>query len=291
MKKEDITFIFTGHNIKWFMVIAAESLVYNSQIDRSQILIFDDESTDGTREEFERRGMKVITWDDKTKEKYLACEQKEDPCVRVGQILTSAWKQAEGRYLCFLDGDTAYYDDFVGRLLEIIRSYNAEEDAFFGIKREHDVPLPPFMQMIPYFKYNIYQRIMFLDKEKMAEYGICGENIDTTNMLYEEYENDFINQYETGTILYNEILEKNVPHTFITYLTEDYMELVQNTEHLHWASSSTRYSPYNTCTGYVDEVLSHFDRERLQDLCRKLNIDIKVAIESYLSNVQKSAPY
>jgi len=293
MKKEDITFIFTGHNIKWFMVIAAESLIYNSQIDRSQILIFDDESTDGTREEFERRGMKVITWDKETYNAFHKLDNalKLHPSIRVSMLLTSAWKQAEGKYLCFLDGDTAYYDDFVGRLLEMINKYGSEEDLLFGIKRKYEPTLGKFEIMHQYFNYNVYQRTMLCDKERLGKYRVCGENIKTMKMLYDEFETDFIKWYETFTILYNELHEKNVPHTLIPYKGKEYQNLMEKTEHLSWVSSSMRYSLWNESSDQREYIVDCLETPNFKRLCDVLCVDINVMIDTYLSNYQKSGPY
>ena len=93
MNKSDIlnniTIAFSGYNIKDFAILAIESFLLLNPDMRKNIVYFDDESTDGTKEELESRGIRVITWlpeiieernkYDKEVEILFGCPQKTTP--------------------------------------------------------------------------------------------------------------------------------------------------------------------------------------------------------------------
>ena len=115
MDMSNVTIAFAGFNMRHFAVLAIESFLYHYPELRSNIVFFDDNSTDKTVKDLQRRGIKVITWRPELfnqymklkNEGYLTCTTKI-MSSRVCYIMREIMEQVETKYLLMSDGDVIF---------------------------------------------------------------------------------------------------------------------------------------------------------------------------------------
>lgn len=118
MDYNDITIAFSGYNIKNLALLSIESFLKFYPNMRSQIIYFDDESTDGTKEELKKRGIKVITWDENLLNEYNSLinthknfKQTQILSIKVSYILEQIIRNTQTTYLMLNDGDVMFDKD------------------------------------------------------------------------------------------------------------------------------------------------------------------------------------
>lgn len=123
--ESNLTVAFSGYNMKHFAILAIESFLFLNPHMRSSVVYFDDFSTDGTKEELEKRGIRVITWLSDVYERFEATK-RQNLYIRVSYINESILKQVETRYLFLFDGDVAFFgNEFYKNSLYRIQSEKA----------------------------------------------------------------------------------------------------------------------------------------------------------------------
>jgi len=296
MNKQEIikntTFVLSGHNIKWFAVLGLESLIKQSRLDRSQVLYFDDFSTDGTREELESRGIKVISWDKAIFRNFKHSVLREDLCVRVDQIITCICRQIETKYVCVLDGDTAYSGDIASFILD-----KAMEDGimpdFFGISRaaltHHD--------NYPFLERNIWQNYMWFDATKLNNAGVTSNSLSEIQSYYDVAGADIFNDmYDTGVVFYNNLMKTDAVMKLVEYIpgvqssdNEWVSSILKISNHLGWLSSSMRDDKM-----FSGDWIRHKEKLRAiissisKELYKENDIDEERILFELTNNIRKS---
>lgn len=123
IRPEDLTIVFSGHNVEPYAITAIKSFLLFYPEYKSSINYFDDNSTDNTVEELTKLGIKVITWTKEFIDKYNEVKEyiysKPDPnhinifsklmSCRVMIINNCICHQVNTKYLCFFDSDVIFY--------------------------------------------------------------------------------------------------------------------------------------------------------------------------------------
>lgn len=122
----DVTIAFSGYNIKNFAILGIESFLYFNPHLRGNVVYFDDLSTDGTKEELERRGIRVITWLPEELKDLTDTGHANSLYIRCSCIYGSIVKRTTTKYLFLIDGDAAFINnDFFSSAMERIREEKA----------------------------------------------------------------------------------------------------------------------------------------------------------------------
>ena len=285
------SFVLAGHNIKWFAVLGLETLSKNCSIPKEQIYYFDDFSTDGSKEEIEGRGFKVITWDKLLYRNFRHSSLAKDLCVRVDQIVLCVMKQINSKYLCMLDGDTAYSGDAVSYMLSKALEDEVMPDIF-GIKRTAREAFPG----CGFLKHNIWQNYMWIDLEKANKEGILDPSLSEIIGYYDTARPSVFNaMYDTGGYLYNRVKNSNMNAKLLdmNYMDLPWIDgLLCLSNHLGWLSSSMRNDTmYAGDWEELGKRLEEKIRKSCEGLCREVGLDIEIVISELLNGIKGSVIY
>lgn len=289
---ENTIFAFSGHNIKSFAVLAVESLILRCNVDRKQIVFFDDMSTDGTKEEFEKRKVKVITWDEKIYNDFANSSLSKDLTVRVDQIVNSIFSQVCSKYICLLDGDTAYFDDAVDFMLNEIIDHeytSGKEFDILGLVKGKDGPNSTAREDIGW---QIWQNYTWVRNETLGKYlQIPVQDIE--DLRDKHGDGDFNNLYDTGTFIYYAVRKggyNNIYHEYAGARDRWHEELQKKSVHLGWLSSSMRNDIYfgGSWDEQMKEIEKFLDREDTKALCSEVGLHINDLKKEFFKNFRKS---
>ncbi|MFW6008770.1 MAG: glycosyltransferase family 2 protein [archaeon] len=128
---KDLTIAFSGQNIKHYLILAIESFLYFYPNLKDNIIVFDDNSTDGTREWLEEKSIKTITWSNYTKhyfegsKKIAKKNNKDNSATKISLIFKEIMYQTKTKYLLLCDGDVIFINNgFVEYFYNIVKDYN-----------------------------------------------------------------------------------------------------------------------------------------------------------------------
>lgn len=115
MDFNNLTVAFSGHNIREFSILAIKSFLHFYPNMVNNIVYFDDLSTDGTKEELESMGIRVITWSsdlknqfDKLMEENIFDTGIHSLIVRCDFIVKDILRQCKTRFIFVSDGDVLF---------------------------------------------------------------------------------------------------------------------------------------------------------------------------------------
>ena len=115
---KDITIFFTGHNIKDYISLSINSLLYFHPEYKKNIVYVDDNSNDNTIDILKSNNIKIIEW---KPSEYL--HETIDMSYRVSCIYKEIFEQCKTRYLMINDGDIVFYDKIKYNYSELIQEY------------------------------------------------------------------------------------------------------------------------------------------------------------------------
>lgn len=202
-----ITMAFSGYNIKNMATLSIDSLLKIYPQMKSQIIYFDDCSTDGTREELRSRGIKVISWDASllcqynhliTKNQNWSITQRLS--VRVAFIIENIVRQTETDYLLLNDGDViflraGFLEEFTKQAEEGFDIIYDTQDTFVG-KSPSTEKLADYINAnykskvaegnCNYYYWRMTHSHIFLNIKKLKEIGITSDRLDEATLSYME---------------------------------------------------------------------------------------------------------
>lgn len=284
MNFSDVTIAFSGHNIKEFAILAIESFLLHYPDLRSNILYFDDESTDGTAEALENRCIKVVTWDSDMLNSYQKFSKLKLPndnkvgyvSARVSYIMNQLMRMCSTKYLLILDGDVVITSD---GLLELM--LDELEDNILVCQASNtgkgiECPLNLSKELEEYYmRYvNVFDeayhspRIYFLccllNMQQIKDLEIYGDRLDYAHLICMSG-----NIVDTGTDFYHRLMDTNTKFSFINFEIRDYLY------HWGWLSSSMR-----EVTGVsedhrlsIQELMYKTDNTILSDIMKSVSIN------------------
>lgn len=302
---KETTVAFSGHNIKWFAVLATESFLKFYPQMRENVVYFDDDSTDGTREELEKRGIKVITWSDEIRSGFqkLLDERFFDDFTqtvssRVCFIMTDIMKQVNTKYLLMNDGDVVfkkggflegYFEKFkegnkiVGHkefpLFDKYELDNLKDKKRFEYYTRFVIQSPEVPSKLASPRVHLLHTMIDLDYFK--EINILGDDLTPENieMMYGGI-------VDTGTDFYHKVVDNNIPAYWIP--TEYVYKILL---HWGWLSSANRDSDYlnaNSVRNHIQEMEDILYKHGIQKLARELGIHPMKLIQSFKKTRGKS---
>lgn len=105
----ELTIAFSGHNIKTCLYLAIKSFLYCYPKLKSKIVVFDDNSTDGTAEWLKKEKIRRISWTTFRKmADQIDTSLSSTIALRVNLIISEIMLQAETKYLLVNDGDIVF---------------------------------------------------------------------------------------------------------------------------------------------------------------------------------------
>lgn len=298
----DITILFTGHNIKPFAVLAIESFLLHNPNMRKNIIFYDDESTDGTKEELESRGIRVITWLPQIKEKFLEYEKfamsnfHVISCLpqRVAYINYCAAMQVKTTYLYLSDGDMIYFDNFFLHCVQEFAKSNclvAGSRDYIQIDAGQDTTLMEYMELLKgqndlietktenglnYKRVRIYPNQMLINLKALKNKGIVFDNLN-------------LHPYDdTGQDFYRQLMRNNIPLAEVVPY-DDIQGQNRWFTHLNWLSSLRRIVLQHTICDYekmvIERLKGKFVDARVSEVCAKLGLDAVKIIDEFIKNL------
>jgi len=192
------TIAFSGYNIKSIVLLAIESFLKMYPSMKSQIIFFDDFSTDGTAAALKLRGIKVITWDNSLLEKYNQYV-KDNPhwsnvqtlSVRVSFILENIIRQTPTDYLLLNDGDVIFKNNnFLERFFQLSKEADiiyqqdhlhnmegAQKELFNKIKDKYKLLILKEEDK-NYVTWRMFHCHIFMNIKKLKEFNITSDMLD-----------------------------------------------------------------------------------------------------------------
>ena len=292
----DLTIIFSGYNIKWIACLAIESFLQLYPKLRSNVLYFDDESTDNTCQELEKRGVRCITWK-YYKEDFLrffdsdlCIDNHHAMCVRCLFIIKDILKQCSSQYVLVSDGDVVflkggfleYYCECFSNGAKVVAHLECAKSPNIGGNDNSK-----FMELIKHEDGFVrYPRIHFmhtaLDVGYFKEIGLIGDGIsqDILSAMTGHIA-------DVGSDFYYEVKKRNIPSIF-----KDYKFINGILHHWGWLSSSNRSSVYlnpNSARSHLTEIMDvlYGDKKGILNICQAVNIDPMDLIDSYCNTKSK----
>jgi glycosyltransferase involved in cell wall biosynthesis len=122
--RENLTVSFSAYNILDLLKVSIGSFITLYPDLKKNIVVFDDESTDGTREWLQENKIKRITWSETFKKKRDE-HYKDSPTsliYRVSLIMNDIFYQTKTKYLLYNDGDVVFTGYFLNSYEAIIKS-------------------------------------------------------------------------------------------------------------------------------------------------------------------------
>jgi hypothetical protein len=245
--KNDLTITFSGHNIKDYLILAIESFLYFYPDFKNNVLVFDDNSNDGTREWLDENNIKWITWNRYKKmyedEDNLAINTYTnghiDTCLKCVLIVNELMEEANTKYIFVNDGDVCFLKDgILENYYNLIQEHKiiAPACAYPNIlfsKPENEIHESLKKYKILYNKdwpstykfVRISPHHMFFDLEYFKSLGIKFD--DLTNPEYYRYYGTY---FDNGHDFYYNILVNNIPHLLLPYDLDYFL-------HFSWISS------------------------------------------------------
>lgn len=302
---EDTTVAFSGHNIKWFAVLAIESFLLHYPGMRSNVVYFDDDSTDGTRAELEQRGIKIITWSPSIRGEFQALLDRgffkdctQTLSSRVCFIIKDIMEQVKTKYLLINDGDVVFkkggflenYFMWFGegnRLVaheEFSRFPKVYYEVTEGLKRyeyyKRFVVPSPFAEGFLCFP-RVHMMHAMLDLEYFKSIDLLGD--DLTPEFLEMNLGGFV---DTGTDFYHKIADRNIP---VKYLSSS--EVYDILHHWSWISSANRCSGRenrNCFRNQTEEIRNALYKDGLYEIAREAGVHPMKLITSFENTKGKS---
>jgi len=220
--KKEITVSFSGYNILKNIKWAINSFLYFHPDMKDNIVVFDDNSTDETKEWLTKVGIKRITWTDRFKkyiENYGRGQASDCLSYYVSVMINDIMHQTKTKYLMLNDGDVVflnrvidkYYKQIEGQkaLLIVIRFI---EDLFSSKSKEvigdrlNDYEI---LRLDGKFFYRMHQFHAFLDIDYFKEIELIFDNIDDKFLkrtMFEPYV-----PVDTGFPFLYEVIKRKIP--------------------------------------------------------------------------------
>lgn len=235
----NITIALSGYNIKNIALFAIDSFLKIYPSMRTQIIYFDDCSTDGTAAALKSRGIKVITWDKRLLEQYNAIASKHPEwnigqrlSVRVSYIIENTIRKTKTDYLLLNDGDVLFINNnMLEYFMELSKHYdvvyqrdNLRQPLNFQEKIIDKINNKYIRKLETNEAGHIYWRMfhahVFLNVKRLKELNITSDRLDeetaelTEGGLFDTF-SDFTNRVlESGQLRIKEanILDDNIIH-------------------------------------------------------------------------------
>ena len=255
---------------------------------RDNIIYFDDTSTDGTREELEKREIRVVTWSsesaferDKMLNSLKIINNVGYISARVSFIISEIINNTTTDKLLILDGDTVtlsdkllgdYYKELEFSNIVSLITYNGALELEIANKDFDSIkPMHEYYQRFRYFDKDsnevFYPRIhfltTFLNLTSLKSKNIRGDRLEYS---YLECMNGYI--VDTGTDLYHQLMDNNIKPLRIN-------DISKYIYHWTWVSSSTRVSESSSTDMFsqsIQNILSECNSDKLKCILDKVNI-------------------
>ena len=301
---ENTTIAFSGFNMRYFAVVAIESFLLHYPEMRKNIVYFDDNSTDKTVKDLERRGIKVISWSEKAKKGFNQWVEKDyfnnvtqNLSTRVSYIMNDIMEQVDTKYLFFSDGDVIFKKgEFLEKYLEDILDVNLvfhEESSAYDFENKENMKKEAiqngFEESLKYYekyefiskeKENTYNSLRFhylhslVDLSYLKENNLMGDRLDKRNI-------DVMHGgiVDTGTDFYHRMMEHG-----IKYKTIDHEYVFRTIYHFGWISSSNRdidLQNANSVRNQVQEIKNILSEKEIENVLRRINIKPIMLVNSY----------
>jgi|LFRM01.2.fsa_nt_gb glycosyltransferase involved in cell wall biosynthesis len=235
----NITIALSGYNIKNIALLAIDSFLRVYPKMKSQIVYFDDFSTDGTTVALKSRGIKVITWDKDLLDQYISIADKHPEwsigqrlSVRVSYIIENIIRETKTNYLVLNDGDVIFINnEMLEHFMELAEHYDIvyQRDDLYQpnefqqgiIEKINDRYIRKVETDETGHRYwRMFHAHVFLNVKKLKEIGITSDRLNeetaiiTEGGLFDTF-SDFTNRVlESGLLKIKEepILENDVIH-------------------------------------------------------------------------------
>ena len=189
---KDLTISFSGYNIKGFLELAIMSFLRHHPDLRENIVVFDDESTDGTKEMLERIGVRRTSW---MNEEYINSPiRRKNITVRVNMITTELIEQCQTKYLLNFDGDLYFRKNIVNEML--LMAERGKYDGIFALDHSNTDGFSINPIIVKYASNYTWEGkgmkkywngFLFMDVQKFISHGIKYDRLD--NKVYNDYLN------------------------------------------------------------------------------------------------------
>lgn len=252
IKPNNISIIFTAYNILEYVQLAVYSFLHFYPEFKKSIIVFDDESNDGTKEWLEQEGLQRITWKNKDNflvkfsnlKKIFSEHTGINASYRNSVMIHEIFKQIDTKYIMINDADVLFLK---GDWLEKYDKMLPNVRVFAPIEKycyEWSFQKNPFFNKFKnkflgkyetlYNNNNKMERLHFfhslIDLEYIKDRELLFDHIHNKKFIELIYNNAIL---DTGSDFSWEIWNQNVPH----YVIPD--NLVYN----RWSTTIEKYMP------------------------------------------------
>jgi hypothetical protein len=236
---DDLTVAFSAKNIKGTLIFAINSFLYFYPYLKKNIVVFDDDSNDGTREALEEMDIRVITWSPKYRKYIENYEERMSSkygslcySYKVNVMFNDIFEQVQTRYLLMNDGDVFFFDYFLDTMFDTMYLDNSamvvnissmgsnvyDEAPSKGVPKDYIQTLhdtldnykPECKRILPY-RIHLFHGLLDLSTLK--------EN----NMLFDPLDDPYLEclsnppYLDSGSLFYRDVRLFNIPFSKFEY--------------------------------------------------------------------------
>ncbi|MFW6007916.1 MAG: glycosyltransferase family 2 protein [archaeon] len=232
-KYKNLTIAFSGKNIKEYLILAIESFLHFYPELKDNIVVFDDKSTDGTKEWLNSRNIRWITWehfseDLRNKSNYSrSIGDDVGRAFKIDLIIKELLLQINTKYLLLNDGDVVFLDK--GFLEKYINSDNIVigPECYFNYNKQLITQYPKYEELIhpeDLEKYNneeyhdiirvyrLWPYHIFCNLELIKMIGMLG---DSYNYILSKNKNKFM-PVDPGHDILLRLMHEEIPHKMLS---------------------------------------------------------------------------
>lgn len=268
-----LSIVIPGKNILKYLQLNVSTLLLLYPNLKNNIYIFDDNSTDGTKEWAEAEGLKVITW------KYIE-PNKDNISVKVNNIYQDVMRQITTKYLWLLDGDLFIRPDRKDLFYKVWEKIIINDDKIFSVK-DYTNRFPDAIEYVNHYNLHDYLKNVEIDingnKHQRLWGGFMAMDLSYFKLidLYfddtkdHHYENLLYGYFDSGTFFFSKINERNINYSCVGIDSNLFFHFGGRACYQHDKSNDWAVQGINTV---IDDIESD---QILYDYLRKINFNYK----------------
>lgn len=297
--QNNLTITFSCYNILPYLRVSIISFLKLYPHLKENIVVFDDDSTDGTKEWLEKEGIKRITWSDKYRllitKHYSTIDKSSNSLIYlVGCLMNDIMSQVNTKYIMINDGDVVFTRPFLYEYEALIKSghraltsntpHGAElynDSRFFDYKYKFGAEYEPLLSEDGNEFVRAHQYHGLFDLEYLKSIGMLHDRVELIELAKaqsiptHEYTTPIV---DTGLDFLAQLRNNNVPNYDLEYLPWLWDSPVY---HFRFKSSTAKLQTVGRYAG-IDNKTTTFANQFNKNYIIKIVREIEPSLVEYV---------